>query len=130
MGKPGATTPSPHKSPDQEAAEEELLTRLVALNKERADEEAKGLVRWLRPDYQIPRLGKKVKRPQAEQIEAEIVVPEKQRPKWPADALEQIRLVRDVLGKADAPALPDSPRPLMAGQRRSASCAWCRFSKP
>ena len=54
VGKPGATTPSPHKRPEQEAAEEELLTRLVALNRERAVEEARGLVRWLRPDYQIP----------------------------------------------------------------------------
>ncbi len=35
----------------------EILARLVALNKERAKEEAGGLVRWLRPDYQIPRFG-------------------------------------------------------------------------
>jgi len=32
--------------------EQELLTRLVALNHERAAEEANGLVRWLRPEYQ------------------------------------------------------------------------------
>jgi hypothetical protein len=38
-------------------AEEEVLARLVALNKERAREEAQGHVRWLRPDYQIPRFG-------------------------------------------------------------------------
>ncbi len=37
--------------------DEEILTRLVALNKERAAEEAQGHVRWLRPDYQIPRFG-------------------------------------------------------------------------
>jgi hypothetical protein len=30
----------------------DLLARLVALNRERADEEAKGQVRWLRPEYQ------------------------------------------------------------------------------
>ena len=35
----------------------EILTRLVALNRERAQEEARGEVRWLRPDYQIPRFG-------------------------------------------------------------------------
>ncbi len=34
--------------------DEELLTRLVALNAERAEEEARGLIRWLRPDYQNP----------------------------------------------------------------------------
>ncbi len=44
VGKPGATLPSPHKTPDQEAAEEELLSRLVALNLERAAEEKRGLV--------------------------------------------------------------------------------------
>jgi hypothetical protein len=32
----------------------EILERLVALNAERAKEEASGLVRWLRPDYQNP----------------------------------------------------------------------------
>ena len=32
----------------------EILQRLVDLNHERASEEARGLVRWLRPDYQNP----------------------------------------------------------------------------
>ena len=35
----------------------EILTRLVALNKQRTQEEAQGTIRWLRPDYQIPRFG-------------------------------------------------------------------------
>ncbi|MBB3931125.1 hypothetical protein GGR25_002175 [Kaistia hirudinis] len=109
VGKPGATTPSPHKKPEQEAAEEELLTRLVALNRERAAEEARGLVRWLRPDYQIPKLGSKVARPEGEQVEAELAIVERAgAPKWPSDAFEQIRIVRDVLARAPAPALPDA----------------------
>ena len=33
----------------------EIVTRLVALNAERAKEEAEGSIRWLRPEYQIPR---------------------------------------------------------------------------
>lgn len=37
--------------------ETEILARLVALNQERTQEEAQGLVRWLRPDYQIPKFG-------------------------------------------------------------------------
>jgi hypothetical protein len=41
-------------------ADEEILERLVALNAERAREEAAGRVRWLRPDYQIPRFAKGV----------------------------------------------------------------------
>lgn len=108
VGKPGATTPSPHKSPAQEAAEEELLTRLVALNRERAAEEAKGQVRWLRPEYQIPRLAKTVALPSGEQIEADIVVPDGVgRPKWPNDPFEQIRQVREVLARATAPLDPN-----------------------
>ncbi|MBK8745849.1 DNA methyltransferase [Propionivibrio sp.] len=38
----------------KEAASETLLVRLVALNAERAAEEARGEIRWLRPEYQHP----------------------------------------------------------------------------
>lgn len=34
--------------------DEEILERLVALNAERAEEEKRGLVRWLRPEFQNP----------------------------------------------------------------------------
>ena len=34
--------------------EQETLARLVALNAERADEERRGIVRWLRPEFQAP----------------------------------------------------------------------------
>ena len=61
VGKPGGTTPSPHKGVDQEAAEEELLVRLVAPNQQRAVEEKEGTVHWLRPEFQKPRLAAKVK---------------------------------------------------------------------
>lgn len=36
-------------------SDDEILARLVALNAERAAEEKRGLVRWLRPDYQRAR---------------------------------------------------------------------------
>ncbi|MEK6637862.1 MAG: DNA methyltransferase [Pseudomonadota bacterium] len=39
-------------------APSEIITRLVALNAQRAAEEKAGTVRWLRPDYQIPRFAK------------------------------------------------------------------------
>jgi hypothetical protein len=35
-------------------SDDDILHRLVALNRERAAEEARGLMRWLRPDYQNP----------------------------------------------------------------------------
>lgn len=50
--------------------EEEVLARLVALNKARAAEEKRGLVRWLRPDYQIPRFGSE--KDKAKQLEADL----------------------------------------------------------
>ena len=36
----------------------EILSRLVTLNKERVAEEARGEVRWLRPAYQAPKVGR------------------------------------------------------------------------
>ena len=109
VGKPGATMPSPHKKPEQEQAEEELLTRLVALNQERSDEEKRGLVRWLRPEYQIPKLGAKAPLTE-QQIEADLdqVGAIAAKTKWPNDGLEQIRIIRDLLARAHAPVLPES----------------------
>ena len=54
VGQPGGTLPWPEKPAAQAAADEELLLRLVALNAERAAEEARGTVRWLRPEFQDP----------------------------------------------------------------------------
>lgn len=34
--------------------DEAILARLVALNHERAEEERRGLIRWLRPEFQNP----------------------------------------------------------------------------
>ena len=109
VGRPGGTAPSLHKAPQQEEAEEELLSRLVALNRERAEEEQQGVVRWLRPDYQVPKLGHKLKEPDsAEQIEADLTLPEPGdgKPAWPRDELDRIRIVRDILGRTAAPLTP------------------------
>ena len=38
--------------------DEEILERLVALNAERAAEEQRGLIRWLRPEFQNPATNK------------------------------------------------------------------------
>ncbi|MEE7463116.1 hypothetical protein MFUR16E_18630 [Methylobacterium fujisawaense] len=104
-GRPGGTRPSPNRTIEQARAEDELLSRLANLNRERAAEERRGLVRWLRPDYQIPWLGAKAPKPDAEHVGTfDITLPEvADRPKWPTDGLEQIRLVRDLLAKAPAP---------------------------
>jgi predicted RNA binding protein with dsRBD fold (UPF0201 family) len=39
--------------------DEEILERLVTLNAERTAEEQRGLIRWLRPDFQNPDTGEK-----------------------------------------------------------------------
>lgn len=46
-------------------ADEDILERVVALNAARAAEEAAGTIRWLRPEYQIPRFAKE-KSPQTD----------------------------------------------------------------
>lgn len=121
VSRPGATTPSPFKTEEQQAAEQEVLVRLVALNHARAAEEARGKVRWLRPDYQIPRLGAKVARPAAEEEEdIELVLAEgPSRPKWPAEPFAQIRSVIEVLAKAPGPVPPEAVASAFDGRNTS-----------
>lgn len=100
------------KAEAKRAFEEAILERLVALNAERAAEEARGSVRWLRPDFQNPQ--EKAAPQQAEldtevEAEAEAVTPGaaiKPQP-WPKDAVEQVRAVADVLSASAAPLLAD-----------------------
>lgn len=83
-------------------SDEEILARLVALNKERAKEEARGLVRWLRPEYQIPKFGSA--KEQAEQLEATLVTTDAAaaKPAYPTADGEQTAVVMAAL--MDTPA--------------------------
>jgi len=85
--------------------DDEILANLVALNKARAKEEAKGLVRWLRPDYQIPRFGSVKEKAELDLLGADISQTEATGPKpnYPADGLEQVYAVMAVLSRANAP---------------------------
>jgi hypothetical protein len=75
---------------------EEILERLVALHGERVEEEKKGHVRWLRPEYQIPRFA-------PDQAPAELDLPEedeadsvpalKEKLPWPNTAVEQLEAI-------------------------------------
>ena len=107
VGRPGGTTPLPDKPEEQARAEEELLTRLVALNAERAREEQRGTVRWLRPEFQN-RTGTSTQ--QIEQItlvpedEAETVAPVAAgKYPWPKALAAQAQLVRAQLSLAAQP---------------------------
>jgi hypothetical protein len=84
---------------------EEIVARLVALNHERAAEEKRGLVRWLRPDYQIPRFGKGVDKQAAQeegaQVAATLALADKaQKPTFPSGAVEQTAAVFAALAGA------------------------------
>ncbi len=88
-------------------SEQEILGRLVALNKERAAEEARGHVRWLRPDYQIPRFGRPEEKAQLEadlvgaaDDQVKTVVPVA-KPNFPASELEQTIAITHVLAHAE-----------------------------
>lgn len=82
--------------------DEQILERLVALNAERAREEAAGHVRWLRPDYQIPRFAKGAAAKSGELDLGETVVAiDKGLPAFPTDRFEQSLAVEAVLLTAD-----------------------------
>ncbi len=81
--------------------DQEILARLVALNAERAAEEAQGHIRWLRPEYQSP---------EAEGTQTSLAV-EKPKVKkseraatpWPDGLPAQMQAVQRLLGEAASP---------------------------
>ena len=82
-------------------SEAEILERVVALNKERAAEEARGLVRWLRPDYQnAPGKAKKTQGSLDLTVDRRLkTVDRKKQLKqpWPKKMAEQVRAVETIL---------------------------------
>jgi hypothetical protein len=94
-------------------SDEDILTRLVALNKERAAEEAKGIIRWLRPEFQAPKTddwldtgaGAKPKKATASDVTTygdgkATIIP------WPKTMAEQITAVAAILGASPTPQHP------------------------
>lgn len=78
-------------------SEEEILFRLVELNKERAAEEARGHIRWLRPEFQNPSGATATKERQSElEVGAADVV---EKAAWPKALPEQIAAVREALAE-------------------------------
>ena len=84
----------------------DILARLVALNRERAEEERKGLIRWLRPEYQAAR-GKPVAQAE-EQDEAVLELPEAetQAPALPKDDAAFYATLQNTLRALARPAEP------------------------
>lgn len=84
----------------RDLSDEEILERLVALNRERAAEEATGKVRWLRPDFQAP--GYKAPAEQAklalpEEVRTAEIIP------WPTTLSDQVVAVAQVVERAARP---------------------------
>ncbi|MHB1322558.1 MAG: class I SAM-dependent DNA methyltransferase [Acidithiobacillus ferrivorans] len=102
VGQPGGTTPLPDKHVTLREAEEEILTRLVALNTQRAAEEAQGQIRWLRPDYQAPDRDVTSSTGTLDLGDSETSGVVAQKPAWPSNLAEQIEVVRRQLAVGPA----------------------------
>ena len=97
------------------ASTDDILAHLVQLNTQRAQEEAQGRVRWLRPAFQNPQnlLQKQELLPQEDQApeadfdsEKSLSKQEQSKPPqqpWPAQLPDQVRAVAAVLAASPAP---------------------------
>lgn len=91
--------------------DEQILERLVALNAERAEEERKGIIRWLRPEFQnaagaAQQTELETEAPEAEEEAAS--APRKEKAKivkqpWPTKLKERLEAVHNLLRDAGTP---------------------------
>ena len=95
--------------------EETILNRLVMLNKERAAEEARGLIRYLRPEYQDPGY----RAPFAETLDLgeAVALPASNIIPWPATLPEQVGAVQSILASASQPLLAQDVARAFKGKR-------------
>jgi hypothetical protein len=88
-------------------SDEDVLARLVALNRARAQEEAGGTVRWLRPDYQVPRFGSGQQKTEFDLVGAavgqEVTAGGRGKPTFPTEDVAQTAVVMAALAEATAP---------------------------
>ena len=97
-------------------SDEEVLERLVQLNRERAAEEAAGVVRWLRPEFQNPEgvaLQAKVA------LEAKAAEKKMEPMPWPSSLPEQAKAVRQALEALQVPVTPAQAAKAFKGARRT-----------
>ena len=97
--------------------DEEILERLVALNHERAEEEKRGIIRWLRPEFQNPQGTKTAT--QASLAEAGLETVERLKVEkgkkatklsWPKDLPARVLAARDLLAELGEATADDFPR--------------------
>ena len=115
----GLATPAGQSLNDaRQALDEQLLERLVALNAERAAEEARGLIRWLRPEFQNP-AGSTAPTQGALDAGDDDAVPVKKtaakKQAWPKDLTDQVKAVTATLAAAASPRHADDIAALFTG---------------
>ncbi|TGQ43692.1 MULTISPECIES: DNA methyltransferase [unclassified Mesorhizobium] len=85
---------------------EQILDGLVRLNEVRAAEERGGFMKWLRPEYQIDKIGPLAHR--GDRIQAILSTKIRvKRAAFPAARLDQARVVLDLMARAKAPLSPE-----------------------
>ncbi len=92
--------------------DEEVLERLVALNHERAEEEKRGLVRWLRPEFQNPageRAATQATLAEAGLDTAAAPTAKATKAAWPKDLPGRLAAARDLLATAGQATGADFP---------------------
>jgi hypothetical protein len=98
----------------RDLSDEEILERLVALNAERAEEERRGIVRWLRPEFQNPT---GATAPAQQQLDVEeapaaaTIAKPKDLPPWPKELRDQIAAIRDLFASDARTTTPAIVRP-------------------
>lgn len=108
----------------RDLSDEEILERLVALNAERADEERRGIIRWLRPEFQNPGGATAAVQTEMEAAEAApaAALQPKELPPWPKELREQVAAVRDLFttdGRAAKSWTAEEVARAFRGSRRS-----------
>lgn len=98
-------------------SDDEILERLVALNRERAEEEARGHVRWLRPDYQNP-TGARAEVQDKLAVEPTVAAIAAQKLKWPGKLPDQMQQVKAVLDGAPQALSAEQVAAAFKGARR------------
>lgn len=100
---------------EADLADEVILTRLVALNKARAAEEAKGVIRWLRPEYQASDYTAPVNAT-LDLGEAPALLPDNIIP-WPEKLPDQVSAVAAILSGSGVPLTPQDVARNFKGKR-------------
>jgi hypothetical protein len=75
---------------------EQILANVVALNAERRAEEASGIVRWLRPEFQAPN-APAIQQTLGGLVPVEAPAAARRKQPWPATLTDQFRVIKDAL---------------------------------